>query len=640
MCIWLATSRSVPARAEVYSDDVKRLPIASTTKRQSEAGQIQLGDNLFLHLLEVRPLAGGGFPMDTLLFYDLWLGDQNLQQLKILDVIRYPNFSLPGFFLPSTLSTIFHGSCRKPHGGAGLPGNSNGDGLTLADDLLAESFADLQQRPALLFLTGDQIYGDDVAGALLLALSNLGQRLTGWQELIPEVGDSSTIPLYGRKEVLKKIDCGFTSEKSDNHLLTFGEYAAMYLFTWGGVSLKLPAWQEVQDMFAGGRRSKYNKLKKKYEQEYQQLERFSATLPKVRRLLANVPCYMIFDDHDVTDDWNLNRSWYRNVSDSACSRRIVSNALAAYWAFQGWGNSPERFSPEFVRTVTQHLRAQKIDGESARQFDDALWNTRWGYAVATDPPVVVLDTRTQRGFDSRFRPPQLMNTEGCRWLKKTWEALRTQSNQREETPPLIVVSATPVYGFEPVEMLQKIMVAFGIKPFVVDFESWIANRHGFGLFLRTLCNEHKPKWCLFLSGDVHYSFTTRAQFEDGGRKLKVWQATSSPLHNESHGVEILEELSRVSKRIERRFDWRDEQAVSLRYKLFRPLFDVAIRWNLKIFDNQTWPIWKDQVEGIAIAQSNKLVTKGNNVGVIRFQNGEPKIHELRMPDKVVTFQLT
>jgi phosphodiesterase/alkaline phosphatase D-like protein len=57
-------------------------------------------------------------------------------------------------------------------------------------------------------------------------------------------------------------------------------------------------------------------------------------------VLANVPTYMIFDDHDVTDDWNLTARWRHRVHASPAGRRIVANALAAYWAFQGWGNDP------------------------------------------------------------------------------------------------------------------------------------------------------------------------------------------------------------------------------------------------------------------------------------------------------------
>ena len=88
-----------------------------------------------------------------------------------------------------------------------------------------------------------------------------------------------------------------------------------------------------------------------------------------------------------------------------------------------------------------------------------------------------------------------------------------------------------MYGFEPVEFIQKFLVRFSIKrPAEVDFESWIGNREGFGALMHVLTSRIDPSWCLFLSGDVHYSFTNRAEFVSNGKTLKVWQATSSPLH--------------------------------------------------------------------------------------------------------------
>lgn len=642
VCIWLATSRSVSVRAEIYVDSVKRIPLGSSANNQREGvSQVQLGDNLFIHLFEVRPTNGGSFPLDTLLFYNLWLDDHDLKKIDVLDLIVYPNSPLPSFFLPRTLSTILHGSCRKPHGSATWVGNSNVDALSFADELIADSLTVIENRPAILFLTGDQIYADDVAAPLLLELTELGRKLTGGQETVPEIGDCLNIQLFGRRNALKKSGSGFTSDNCENHLLTFGEYAAMHLFVWGGLAFELPKWQEVEDSIKGLNQRAREKLRKKYEQQLQQLEQFMVTLPKVRRVLANLPTYMIFDDHEVTDDWNLNRSWHHSVSGSPCGRRLVSNALAAYWAFQGWGNHPESFSPEFVSALSKHLMAKKSDGVTAAQFDQILWNkTNWGYAVPTDPPVVVLDTRMQREFDSRRRPSQLMNADGRQWLTKTWEELKSQNKPAGAgTPGLIVISATPVYGFEPVEFLQKVLVAFGIKPIAVDFESWIANRQGFGLFLRAFGIE-QPKWCLFLSGDVHYSFTTRAEFENEGQMLKVLQATSSPLFNESQGVDILEELSRKSRHIERRFGWRDEQNVPFHYRIWRPFFDFAVRWNLVEWDTKKRPIWKDKLEGILPEGINRLVSKNNNLGVVRFQNGEPVAHELKMVGKVVRFPLT
>lgn len=97
----------------------------------------------------------------------------------------------------------------------------------------------MDKRPAILFLTGDQIYADDVGLPLMPALMKLGQEITGWQESIPELENLADIPLSQRGKALEAANSGFTSGESENHLLTFGEYAAMYLAVWGGTEVGL-----------------------------------------------------------------------------------------------------------------------------------------------------------------------------------------------------------------------------------------------------------------------------------------------------------------------------------------------------------------------------------------------------------------
>ena len=62
---------------------------------------------------------------------------------------------------------------------------------------------------------------------------------------------------------------------------------------------------------------------------------------------------------------------------------------------------------------------------------------------------------------------------------------------------MVLVSATPVYGFELAEFAQKAAVAMGRKPSTVDFESWVANRDGFGAFMRLLATDLAPEWVRF-----------------------------------------------------------------------------------------------------------------------------------------------
>src|SRR5262249_25033178 len=73
------------------------------------------------------------------------------------------------------------------------------------------------------------------------------------------------------------------------------------------------------------------------------LSEFRRGLPKVQRALANVPTYMIFDDHDVTDDWYLNQIWRDRVLTNSLGVTTIRNALLSYALFQAWGNDPSKF---------------------------------------------------------------------------------------------------------------------------------------------------------------------------------------------------------------------------------------------------------------------------------------------------------
>ena len=136
---------------------------------------------------------------------------------------------MPTFYIPAGKNgsqlNILYGSCRKLHG-------DDGDSLIIGDKLLASSISDLKKRPSSLFLIGDQIYADDVAGPLIGYLGRLSKELLGWREIVDGIDKNlEDIPIGGRKEIVSS-KAQFTSEVSNNHLLGFGEFAAMYLVSW------------------------------------------------------------------------------------------------------------------------------------------------------------------------------------------------------------------------------------------------------------------------------------------------------------------------------------------------------------------------------------------------------------------------
>src|SRR5208282_2045021 len=294
-----------------------------------------------------------------------------LGQTKLLDAvtptevpnpISYPPYPLPSFALPpANLNDlrIIHGSCRKPHG--------NGpDALSILDDLIAVTAQNATERPHQLLFTGDQIYADDVAAVLLMQLMDASSTLLGtdggapggWraEELLPGNRKPSDFPPLTRTGILGGDGAGFTSADLRSHLMALGEYLCMYLFTWSDVLWPAPAllpssFEIAAAAEASGNLSAWNPGA--FAKDIADIPGHLAnvvthlkTLSKVRRALANIPTYMILDDHDVTDDWNMTIKFCNAVYGSDLGRRVVQNALVAYALCQLWGNTPEQFQAD------------------------------------------------------------------------------------------------------------------------------------------------------------------------------------------------------------------------------------------------------------------------------------------------------
>lgn len=52
--------------------------------------------------------------------------------------------------------------------------------------------------------------------------------------------------------------------------------------------------------------------------------------PEVRWLLSTVPSCMIFDDHDVSDDWNTSAGWQARMRATPWWRERVLSGLISY----------------------------------------------------------------------------------------------------------------------------------------------------------------------------------------------------------------------------------------------------------------------------------------------------------------------
>ncbi len=520
--------------------------------KSTPANIVKLGDNLFNCLIKVSP-TNNLFPTDTKLFYDIKINDQTLADFDLLGnndkSILYKNEILPSFVIPTAHTNILQGSCRKPHA-ANKSSQPQYDHMRTADNLLSKSINNIKTRPTMLCLTGDQIYADDVALPLLCALKEKAKQYLGWHEELPHSKDKNkvvvpnAIKLANRGKTLTST-IGFSSSEKDNHLMGFGEYIMMYLAVWGGLPLRLPSFNEVsaniQRVTKNNRRNRNTHREYKisdgdYEEQRAIVVTFLSNASKTRRLMANIPTYMMFDDHEISDDWNLTEKNYRQFKNNPLSKRIQSNGLAAYWACQGWGNNPKAFSNSDKNIISQFLLSKSH--KNGVKFDKTINKFRWNYTVEGYPVLVALDTRTQRSFKDG-KPGQLMSSSEISKLKDEFIRLNKVYKDNVNQQSLLLLSASPFLGFTAMERIQ--LAAGKLDDSIeamLDVEPWIGSITGYRQMKKAL-GQLNFKQCCIISGDVHYAFSRYLQVvRKNGEPLEVLQITSSALHNAPIGTRL------------------------------------------------------------------------------------------------------
>ncbi|MCO7223474.1 alkaline phosphatase D family protein [Pleionea sp. CnH1-48] len=526
-----------------------------------------IGEKGFAYLLCLKPTQGSKFKEDKRIDYDIVIDGENLQQQGLLSgpqKISYGQNELPSFFVTNQHRNILQGSCRKPHG---IDSKEPGfDQMIAADGQVGKLRNRIEQRPSMLFFTGDQIYADDVPYSMALPLRTLGEQLAGWQQELPSITkkpkpvNPASWRIGDRQSKISRH--GFSSAHCRNHLLTFGDYCAMYLMVWGGVVPQLPDYEEVEPYLKRTRRRQGKSRpvltpiikKKTYEKEQQQVTAFLQDAWHIRRLMANVSTYMIFDDHEVTDDWNLTEKNAHQLANNPFSRRVVTNALAAYWVFQGWGNDPDAFDDDFKSSLADYLASRKVSGHQARE--NKLLKRYWGYQIETNPLTLVIDTRTHRVLEKR-KPPQLLNPTQLKRLTTQMKKWRQDYLHQEAHQTLLLVSPSPVYGFTAIELLQlaasslEVLTQGLLKTHnLADIEAWIANEEGFERF-KGFMEQIFLNHCVIFSGDVHYSYTRRElrASQSSRGQTRFLQLTSSSLANHpgAFGKGFLKALSATER---------------------------------------------------------------------------------------------
>jgi len=278
-------------------------------------------------------------------------------------------------------------------------------------------------------------------------------------------------------------------------------------------------------------------------EEYTRLYHDAWGHPTLRWLLSTVPSAMIFDDHDVHDDWNSSKSWVEAMRDQPWWEERIIGAFSSYWIYQHLGN----LSPEELEESDLFGRVRRSDDatrglrEFAYKADREIEGTRWSYHRDFGRVrLIVADSRAGRVL-----------TPGSRSMldEKEWEWLREMA--AGDFDHLLFGTSMPFLlspGFHHLEAASEAIsdgalgrpaARFGeFLRQLLDLEHWPAFHASFtdlASLLRSVASGERaggeaPASVLVLSGDVHHGYLARATFGDGDHN-PVYQAVGSPLRN-------------------------------------------------------------------------------------------------------------
>lgn len=281
-------------------------------------------------------------------------------------------------------------------------------------------------------------------------------------------------------------------------------------------------------------------------QEYAHLYKVAWGEPWIRWLFSCLPTLMIFDDHDVRDDWNTSWQWRQEMESTSWWEGRIVAALASYWVYQHIGNlSPAEREQDEIWSVLLKRRGEQ-QGEVdltevldafARRVDRFPATYRWSYVREFDGArVVVVDSRAARVVQEQDR--SMLDDEEMAWLDQQMRGDCTHLLIGTSLPYLLPnglhfleswdeAVGKGVWGPRMAAMAERLRKG-------MDLEHWAAFQKAFvrvaGMVEQVALGQRgtAPAAITFLSGDVHHSYIAEVTPARGSRIL---QFVCSPIRN-------------------------------------------------------------------------------------------------------------
>lgn len=283
--------------------------------------------------------------------------------------------------------------------------------------------------------------------------------------------------------------------------------------------------------------------------------RFRGGLARVRRALANVPTYMVADDHDISDDWYMSRQWREQVFTRPLGVDIIRNGMMAISLMQSWGNDPRRWATgperellERINDYSQAMAATVADGGVPPRATLDRIHELLGLptsVVGARPPtfrpllefsfqvegpchrVLAIDGRTKRRFPTRTAIAGGIDYEGSTTTPQgelptglpgeNATGLFGDSPMAAALPPrpegdtklTVAITGVPVVGPEGMEQVLVPFQRLARLAGDVDAESWAYEPATYEALLAALARYGSV---VILSGDVHVGWSAALDY--------------------------------------------------------------------------------------------------------------------------------
>src|SRR4051794_7045177 len=278
-------------------------------------------------------------------------------------------------------------------------------------------------------------------------------------------------------------------------------------------------------------------------EEYTRLYREAWGEPVIRWLLSTIASVMIFDDHDVHDDWNISEAWLSDMRALPWWEDRIAGAFMTYWIYQHLGNlAPSHLHDD---EIYDRVRRARDGAPQLREFglraDRETEGTRWSHCRDYGGiRLLVIDSRAGR---------VLKDDRRCMVDDDEWEWICERLVGGFDH--LVIATSLPLllgHGMHYLEGWNEAVCdgAWGglaaragerVRR-TLDLEHWAAFGESFARLTPRLrevgagLHGPPPASIVILSGDVHHAYLSEVAFpRDAGVQSAVWQAVCSPFRN-------------------------------------------------------------------------------------------------------------